>query len=112
MKIRLAFLFDTLDIPAMPPLPGGIMAHWIFRQLNGAPHTSSRWAWELARDNERLRRQSARSFETLQDCTDDASHYGYYAGHYHVSVVTPAAEQGAPARLVGERNSRALAVVL
>jgi hypothetical protein len=63
------------------------MAHWIFTQLEAeGRETAKRWVWMLERDNDRGTLQSDGSFEDLQQCMDDASRHGYYAGHYRVSI--------------------------
>lgn len=64
------------------------MAHWTFRQVRLSPKAdrSSKWAWELKRDDGRLMARSEAQFTDFRLCTEDAVRHGYYCGHPRVTI--------------------------
>jgi hypothetical protein len=65
------------------------MAQWIFTQTTDSTgqDCARSWTWQLERSDNIIKR-SDRSFPDLVLCMDDATHYGYYAGHYAVHIRT------------------------
>ena len=63
------------------------MARWIFRQtIMPSAGPDAIWLWELEHASGKVVSRSACNFPDMTLCMNDAAHYGYYAGHYAVTI--------------------------